>query len=235
MPPAQTAALLATPQADRAAAPRADRAAAIRADWAAALRAVPMAPCWTLMAVTNELDWPWDAAEPDRGPLAWSGRNDRKPGRASHAAGPSLVEWVAHATPEWTLAHLEDDPADVATALSAALGPLLTGGAAPRWHHTGVHRWRYAQLAEAAKGGPDCWLDIEAGLGVCGDSFGDGTVEAAWCSGDELADAVAAAFDAVAAGASGAVSGAASGSAKYAKPSTGLPAAREPAVAEPAH
>ena len=207
IPPAQAAALLAAHQPD----------------WADALRAVPMAPCWTLMAVTDELDWPWDAAEPDRGPLAWIGRNDRKPGLSGHAAAPSRVQWVAHATPEWTLAHLEDDPADVADALTAALGPLLTGGPAPHWHHTGVHRWRYAQLAEPAPGGADCWLDIDAGLGVCGDSFGDGTVEAAWCSGDELADAVAASFDAAAAGSF------------VAEPRAARAVEREPAVAEPAH
>lgn len=167
-------------------------------DWAAALSSVRMNPCWTLMAMTDELDWPWDAAEPERGVLAWIGRNDRKPGHTEAGSGtpPGVVRWVAHATPAWSLAHLEDDPALVTTALRAALGQLLTGGPAPHWHHTSVHRWRYAQLAQPAAGGFDCQWDSGSGLGVCGDSFGDGSVEAAWCSGDELADAVAASFDA---------------------------------------
>lgn len=161
--------------------------------WADALATVRMAPCWTLMAVTDDLDWPWDAAQIERGPLAWVARNDRAPGRCPP---PGLVPWVAHASPAWSAAHLDDDPAQVEATLRAALGDLLAGARPARFHHTGVHRWRHAQLAQPASGGSDCWWSDSLGLGVCGDSFGDGSVEAAWCSGDELADAVAASFQA---------------------------------------
>ena len=167
-------------------------------DWAAALSEVRMAPCWTLMAATDEIDWPWDVAEPDRGVLATIVRNDRKPGRGVVTAGTPVggtAHWVAHATAAWSLAHLEDDPAQVTEALCAALGRLLTSGTPPRWQHASVHRWRFAQLANPASGGFDCWWDGNRALGVCGDSFGDGSIEAAWSSGDELADAIAAAFD----------------------------------------
>jgi len=164
-------------------------------DWADALAAVRFSPSWTLMAVTDELDWPWDAAEVERGELAWIARGDRVPGRR---AASGSVPWVAHATPAWSLAHLEDDPAHVTETLSAALDRLLTGGAQPHWHHTRVHRWRYAQITHPVADGSDCWWNAGLGLGVCGDAFGEGSVEAAWCSGDELADAVAASFDAAA-------------------------------------
>ena len=40
--------------------------------------------------------------------------------------------------------------------------------------------------------GRECWWDADRGLGVCGDFFNGGNVEAAWRSGDELADTVAA-------------------------------------------
>ncbi len=163
-----------------------------QSDWAEALAAVRMAPRWTLMAVTDDLDWPWDAAQVEHGELAWIGRNDRAPGRR---AASGMVPWLAHATSAWSLAHLEDDPADVSKALRAALEKLLPRGRPLRWHHVGVHRWRHATLAQPAPGGFDCWWSAGLGLGVCGDSFGDGSVEAAWCSGDELADAVAASLD----------------------------------------
>ena len=151
-------------------------------EWAAALAAFRMAPCWTLIALTDDSDWPWDAAEPERSVLAWIGRDDRNPVRAPAFRAPpaGTVQWVAHATPAWSLAHLEDDPALVIEVLRDALGRLLTSGPGPRWHHTNVHRWRYARL----------------GLAPCGDSFGDCSAGAAWCSGDELTDAVAASFDA---------------------------------------
>ena len=163
-------------------------------EWAEALADVRMLPCWTLMAVTDDLDWPWDAAEIEHSPLAQVARNERKPGRAPAPVGSA--QWVAHATPDWSLAHLEDEPAQVNEALCAALAKLLPGPQSPRWRHTSVHRWRYSQLAPAAYGSLDCCWSASLGLGVCADSFGNGSVEAAWCSGDELADAIAAAFDA---------------------------------------
>ena len=185
LPPAQAALLLAGHQDE----------------WADALAAVRMAPCWALMAVTDDVDWPWDAAEPERGPLALVSRNDRKPGRD----GPlGLAAWTAHATPAWSAAHLEADCAAVTEALRAALASLLPTplpGARPTtWHHASVHRWRYAVPMDAAQGGPEWWWDARLGLGVCGDAFGNGTVEAAWCSGDELADTVAAWLEARSAG-----------------------------------
>lgn len=161
--------------------------------WADSLAAVPMIPCWTLMAVTEDCDWPWDAAEPERGPLALVARNDRKPGRC---AEPGLASWVAHATAAWSAAHLEEDPVAVRDALCVALARLLPGGRATPWHYVSVHRWRYAaHAAHAALGSADFWWDAALGLGVCGDAFGNGTVEAAWSSGDELADTVAAFSD----------------------------------------
>lgn len=163
-----------------------------RNDWAGTLAAVRMSPRWTLMAVTDDLDWPWDAAEVERGELAWIARNDRKPGRN---AASGRVQWVAHATPAWSISHLEDEPADVSRALRAALEKLLAGGRRVNWHYTDVHRWRYAQIEQPASGAVDYWWSIGLGLGVCGDSFGDGSVEAAWSSGDELADALAASLD----------------------------------------
>jgi hypothetical protein len=152
-----------------------------------------MQPCWTLMAATDDVDWPWDAAEPGRGPLAWVARNDRKPGRS---APRNVATWVAQATPAWSAAHLEADPETVAAALREALQALLpprpAGGPALAWHHCSVHRWRYAVPTDRGSlDGRECWWDADRGLGVCGDFFNGGDVEAAWRSGDELADAVA--------------------------------------------
>lgn len=185
MPPAQAAVLI----------------AGHRDDWADALIAKHMDPCWTLMAVTDDVDWPWDAAEPDRGPLAWVSRNDRVPGRA---APPGLAVWTAHATAEWSAAHLEAEPATVRDKLQSALRALLPRtaerGEPTRWHHTDVHRWRYAGPAFECDDSFDteeAWWDETLGLGVCGDFLGGGGVEAAWHSGDELADRMAASFERV--------------------------------------
>ncbi len=173
MPPAQAALLL----------------AGHNDGWADTLMTTRMAPCWTLMAVTRDVDWPWDAAEPDRGPLAWVARNERKPGRS---APPGCATWVAHASSAWSAAHLEESSATVVDALCAALTSLLAAGRPVTWHHASAHRWRYATPSNPALDARECWWDARLGLGVCGDFFGGGNVEAAWRSGDELADTVAA-------------------------------------------
>jgi hypothetical protein len=111
-----------------------------------------------------------------------------------------MATWVAQATPAWSTARLEASPDEVAEQLRDALRALLPGrlpnGQPLRWHHLSVHRWRYALPADGSVDGRECWWDAELGLGVCGDCFNGGNVEAAWRSGDELADTVAAGLDA---------------------------------------
>lgn len=183
VPPAQAAVLL----------------AGHRDVWAAALMAKRMDACWTLMAVTDDVDWPWDAAEPDRGPLAWVGRNDRVPARG---APPGCAVWTAHATAEWSAGRLEADPEAISLELQAALRAQLpiagSNGRPWRWHHVSAHRWSHAGPAldcDDSFDGGDAWWDEPLGLGVCGDWLGGGGVEAAWHSGDELADVMAASFE----------------------------------------
>lgn len=188
IPPAQAAVLLAGHQDD----------------WAEVLMTKRMQPCWTLMAVTDDVEWQWDAAVPDRGPLAWVLRNDRVPGRT---APPGLAVWTAHATAEWSAAHLEDDAqtvkAELQSALRAQLPAASRGGRPVGWHHANVHRWRFAGPAldcDDGFGSDEAWWDESLGLGVCGDFLAGGGVEAAWHSGDELADFMAASIERMEAG-----------------------------------
>jgi len=159
-----------------------------RDEWADQLAGRLARACWTLMAVTPDMDWPWDAAQFARGPLDWVIRNDRKPGRQ---APPGQATWVAHASAAWSAQHLEDDPRAVTQDLRAALAAVLPPGQDPRnWPCTAVHRWRHAVPVAMPDDGAECWWDPALGLGVCGDVAGGGTVESAWRSGDELADTV---------------------------------------------
>ena len=172
LPPAQAAALL-SPLG-----PASSGLADGLADW-------PTAPCWTLMAVADSMALPWDVLEPASGPLAWVARNDSKPGRA---VAEGCNAWVAQARTDWSLAHLEADAAEVTTLLQHALQSLLAPrSVAPRWHHTQVHRWRYALRGASAPAGLGWRWDAAAGLGVCGDHLAGPGVGDAWASGHELA------------------------------------------------
>jgi renalase len=155
--------------------------------WAETLAAIKMAPCWTLMAVTNNMDFLWDAAEPDDDVLAWVARDDRKPGRA---APLGCATWVAQATPAWSITHLEDDAQGVTAVMCAALGHVLSNRHSVHWHYRAVHRWRYATAPAQTVASPACWWDAGTGLGVCGDFLDSADVEGAWRSGTSMAAAM---------------------------------------------
>ena len=142
------------------------------------------APCWTLML---GFDAPCGLAE-DRirredGAIAWVARNASKPGRARDREAV-----VVQAAPDWSRAHLEAPPDEVAPLLLREFAAATGVVAAPV--HVAAHRWRYALVEETA--GRACLWDPGAGLGACGDWCLGARVEAAFESGEALADAVSA-------------------------------------------
>jgi renalase len=151
---------------------------------------VTMAPCWTMMGISETVTTrhAWDLAQPTSGPLAVIIRNDRRPGRPGFA-GQS--HWVVHATPAFTTEHLEQAPEAVAAKLQTGLDEYL--GQPLRWYQCLVHRWRYAHAPAARiNTEPPFWWDAQQRLGVCGDFLAGGGVEGAWLSAQALSAAMTA-------------------------------------------
>lgn len=140
---------------------------------------VQMRGCWTLMLqYCTAVDLPYDALQIENSPLAWAARDSSKPGRRG------AESWVLQATAEWSEAHLEAHPQQVAQALLEAFSVI--GGVLPdAWT---AHRWRYSDCANPLTIGA-CW-NAGAGLGLCGDWLNRGGVEGAWLSGRALAGQV---------------------------------------------
>ena len=109
----------------------------------AAVAGVETAPCWAVMLVFDgPLSLPFDGAFVAGSPVRWIARDAAKPGR------PGAPEaWLGHATPEWSVDHLEAAPETAQPLLEAAFRSA-TGCDTPALH-VAVHRWRYA-LASAA-------------------------------------------------------------------------------------
>jgi len=150
---------------------------------AASVAAVPMAPCWTIMAAFGQplqaaVDADW-SADPV---LPWIARNSSKPRRSG------LDAWVLHADADWSREHLEADAGWVRDQLLARLAARL-GTTLPRPEVAETHRWRYARVLQPL--GETFLLDVAAGLGFCGDWCLDARVEAAFLSGDALGGALA--------------------------------------------
>jgi predicted NAD/FAD-dependent oxidoreductase len=145
--------------------------------------AATMRGCWALMLrFTAPVDWSFDAAFVNEGPLRWIARDGSKPGRDGSET------WLLHATAQWSEARLEQAADSVAAELLAAFARL--GGPAPKAFT--AHRWRYADTEPALAVG--CEWDAEFGLGLCGDWLNGGKVENAWHSGRQLARRVAWSF-----------------------------------------
>lgn len=138
-------------------------------------------PCWTAMfAFAQPLPGGRDMIR-DTGRIGWAARNVAKPGRS----GPE--GWVVQATPEWSQAHVEDDPDAVAARLLAELSAAL-GADLPAPVTAAAHRWRYAMSAGLSHGA--MWNGA-IGLGLCADWLLGPRVECAWLSGQQLARAIA--------------------------------------------
>lgn len=151
---------------------------------ATALDAVVYDPAWTLIARLERdisgADWP--AVEfSDHPVLGWVSRDHTK--RLGPNAPPVLV---AHGSGRWSRAHLEDDPAQVQTALLNALADVF--GPLPPVVQAQTHRWRYANPTHLL-GVPFFW-DANLRIGGGGDWAGGGNVEGALTSGWELCRAV---------------------------------------------
>jgi renalase len=142
--------------------------------------ALQMQPCLTLMAA-----FPPDSPRPflhryDTGhPLAWIAQNSSKPARSTVA-----TTWVAQAGADWSAAHLELTPDQIA----AEMLPLLCDaiGADPcHATYASAHRWRYARVAQPL--GQPFLHAAERSLYLGGDWCLGARVEDAWTSAHAIA------------------------------------------------
>ena len=152
----------------------------VHPSFAAHAAATPSAPCWTVMAAFPERLPAPDILRHEAGtpaPIGWAARNSAKPGRT----GPE--SWVIQAGPDWSRANLERDKEAIIPLLLDALAARL-GATLPVPLAATAHRWRYARSGTYGAG--HLW-DPVTRLGLCGDWLLGPRVEAAWCSGANLA------------------------------------------------
>ena len=152
------------------------------AEFAIDIAAATYAPCWAVMA-EFEIPLPieFDAIRIDDSILAWAARNSSKPGFDS-----STETWVLHASPEWSLAYLEEPAEAVQDILLDRFRWVFRFDEVAR--HATAHRWRHALVQQSA-GLPFFW-DPGLQIGTCGDWCLGPRVEAAFDSGFALAEAL---------------------------------------------
>lgn len=149
------------------------------------LLAAWMLPCWTLLGVTEAVTAPLPIRRAGPGHLPDGVLTlvceDTKPGREPLDEG---TRWTLQADTDWSLAHLEDTPAEAAT----ALGALLATAVNARVLSSTAHRWRYGRVSRPL--GLECIVHAELGIALAGDYCrGDG-LEHAWLSGRAAGEAL---------------------------------------------
>ena len=155
---------------------------AVRAAAEEALSGMVMQPCWAVMAVfPSPLLSAWDAAFVNDGKLSWVSGQASRPGR------PDAAAWVLHATPEWSLANLERDAAEVADMLVQE-ACALPGARRMAAGFATAHRWRHALAKQPLERGA-LWFDRER-LALAGDWCAGSRVEGAFLSGAAAAGRV---------------------------------------------
>ena len=142
-----------------------------------------LAPCWTLMlAFSESLGLDFDAAWVNNSRLGWIAQDASKPQRRPGE------HWIAQATVDWSIEHLEDEVERAREKLLKAFHDATGTNLQPVF--SAVHRWRYSQALLPLQA--DCLWDGGARIGACGDWFavgldGMGRIENAYLSGAALA------------------------------------------------
>jgi len=146
---------------------------------------VRMLPCWALLLHTDTpLFAEYDAAFVNRGPLSWVAAQNSRPGR------PDADAWVLHASPQWSVQHLEKTPAVVQNMMLDAVRELSITSRFEVISAT-AHRWRYALADEPL----DCgalWFGSKQ-LALAGAWCHGSRVEGAFLSGAAAAGRIMAA------------------------------------------
>ena len=149
---------------------------------------VPMRLAWALMAAWPlPLDFGWELAEISGSWLQLASRNQTKPGRDQ-----SREHLVLHADSEWTAAHWDSPPEQVAGMMLAEFQRVL-GRALAVPERMVAHRWKFASplLAEGASPLPGRCLTAAGDQLIAGGDWSSGSgVEAAFLAGAALAGRV---------------------------------------------
>jgi len=144
--------------------------------------ALPMVPCWAVLASFDApLATGFDAAFVNGSSLTWIARNNAKPAR-----DPSRECWVLHAARDWSEGAL-DAPAEAVCARMLAEFRRVTG-CSDEPLAARAHRWRYS--GPGAKSNEACLFDAASRTGACGDWLAGSRVEGAFLSGLSLAERI---------------------------------------------
>ena len=140
-----------------------------------------MQGCFSLMlGFANKLQLDFDAALVRGADISWISVNNSKPDRNDKSC------LLIHSTNKWADAHIDDDRTEVLNYLRQETSEII-GHDLSIAEHQAVHGWRYANI-QTQQNDITHFFDQDNNIGVCGDWFIKGRVEAAFTSAHDLAN-----------------------------------------------
>ena len=146
------------------------------------LKAVTMKGCFSLMlGFEQALPLEFDAALVHDEDISWISINSSKPGRDEEFC------LLVHSTNNWADEHIDDDRDHVMEHLCQNTSEVI-GHDVSDADHKAIHGWRYANIEKQES--ETHFIDADESIGVCGDWFIQGRVEAAFTSGFDFTNKV---------------------------------------------
>ena len=134
-----------------------------------------------LVAFEDEVILEFEAATIEDAPLSFASRENSKPGREDNES------WVLYGSREWSRSHRDAPPESLLDPILEAFTELGYQEL-PEVTYARVHRWRCSQSDQPLN--LPYRFDRAAGIGIAGDWCANGSVDGAYWSGHDLAEAV---------------------------------------------
>ena len=143
---------------------------------------VEIQPCLTLMvAFDSKAPIKFVARQESEDTISWLAMDSSKPGRTTQNC------WVAHASPTWSAEFIEEEKSVIAERMLPLVCERL-GVSTSNAIHSVAHRWRYALVTKPL--GKPFVKNSNGSLYLGGDWCLDARVEAAWTSGNAIANEI---------------------------------------------
>lgn len=140
---------------------------------------IQMSACYSLMlGLQHEIDFGFDAAIVRGDDISWISVNSSKPQR------PIDTSIIVTSTNKWADYNINMSLEEVQKHLLSVTKKIV-GCQLNNLDYCNIHRWKYANISKNT--GSTYFYDDTKKLGICGDWFIQGRIEAAFTSGYELA------------------------------------------------
>ena len=134
-----------------------------------------------MLGFENSLPLSFDVAMVRNEDISWISVNSSKPGRATP------FSLLVHSSNSWADKHIDDDRSHIMHHICDQASKITNHDLSAA-NYKAIHGWRFANAEKQTN--VTHLIDLNENIGICGDWFIQGRVEAAFTSGSRLASEI---------------------------------------------